>query len=135
MSPTTFEEWIELANERSADAHALLIQRQNSVGPIYLAGYAVECMLKAYLQKQGIAFPRSGREGHDLRNLWHQAGFRLADLGDSAGEKSFFVTSWSTDLRYAARIEIDFTSEALVQGSAHLVSWIQTRLRRRGRRT
>ncbi|MFO1429970.1 MAG: HEPN domain-containing protein [Candidatus Competibacteraceae bacterium] len=135
MSPTTSQEWIKIASERAADARALLEQRPRSIGTIYLAGYAVECTLKAYLQKYGIPVPTSGRGGHDLRNLWYQAGFRLADLGDSAGAKSFFVTLWSTDLRYASRIESNCTHEALVQGAAQLVGWIQTQLRRRGRRT
>jgi Mrp family chromosome partitioning ATPase len=31
MPPTTFQEWIEIANERAADARALLTQRLNSV--------------------------------------------------------------------------------------------------------
>ena len=47
MIPTTSNEWIAVANERAADAEAIKTTRNDSVGPVYLAGYAIECGLKA----------------------------------------------------------------------------------------
>jgi len=32
-----------------------------------MAGYAIECSLKAYLQREGKPFPTSGSEGHNLK--------------------------------------------------------------------
>jgi hypothetical protein len=93
MTPTTAEAWIAAATERAADAEAMLPSRGTSAGPIYMAGYAIECSPKAFLQCQGIRFPAAGQSGHDLKALWHRAGFRRGDLGDQQGERAFYVES------------------------------------------
>lgn len=133
MDPATPDQWIAVANERGADAQAMLPQRQDSAGPVYMAGYAVECALKAYLSDQGIARP-AGRPGHDLRGLWKSSGFRLADLTDSQGTKSFYVEDWSTDLRYRIRMDSRRSTPELVAGARVLSGWIQMRLKRHRRR-
>jgi hypothetical protein len=46
MAPNTSQEWIDVAKERAADVEAL---KQRQVGAVYMAGYAIECSLKAYL--------------------------------------------------------------------------------------
>ena len=127
--PTSAAEWIAVANERAADADALVPTRQASVGPVYLAGYAVECSLKAYLQRNGIGIPR-GREGHHLRDLWRASRFRLADLSDTTGDKSFFIEHWSTGFRYQIALETELTPIELVQGARRLSGWIQKQVRR-----
>ena len=88
-----------MAQERAADAR-ILYDRGRSVAAVYLAGYAVECSLKAYLQRIGRGFPTSGQAGHDLRELWSVCGFRLAALGDSQGNRTYFVERWNTGLWY-----------------------------------
>jgi HEPN domain-containing protein len=134
MSPSTYQEWLRVANERAADASAMLKDRNDSAGPVYMAGYVIECSLKALLQRRGIAFPRAGREGHNLRGLWNTARLRLTDIRDTTGEKAFFIEYWSTDLRYEVQLEIDFTAEELVRAAAKLSGWLQTLVRqRRGR--
>src|SRR4051812_42654219 len=100
MDPTTIQDWLQVANERAADADAMMPHRPSSVGPGYIAGYAVECTLKAYLQRLNTPYPTSGRAGHDLRGLWNASRLRVADLGDRHGEKAFYLHSWTTDLRY-----------------------------------
>jgi hypothetical protein len=45
MAPNTAQDWITVANERAADAEAMLSSRQDSVGPVYMVGYAIECSL------------------------------------------------------------------------------------------
>ena len=45
-----------------------------------MAGYAIECSLKALLQKQGIPFPQSGREGHNLKGLWQSCRLSLSKI-------------------------------------------------------
>jgi hypothetical protein len=49
LNPSTPMQWIEVGNQRAADAIAIQSKRKNSVGAFYLAGYAIECSLKAYL--------------------------------------------------------------------------------------
>lgn len=127
MEPTTAQDWTDVAQERAADAEAMLPERRGSVGPVYIAGYAVECSLKAYLQRQGLSW-RKGRGGHDLRNLWEKAGFRLSDLQDRTGTKAFYIDEWSTNLRY--RTDEGFEAEALVEGARQLNGWIQKKIRR-----
>ena len=133
MSPTTAQGWAAVATERQSDARALSEQRAESVGAAYLAGYAIECALKAYLQRAGIRFPKAGREGHNLKGLWRASGFRLRDLADHAGTKGYFINCWSTDLRYETSIPAILGSAELVAGAGQLKAWIMNQTRRRRR--
>lgn len=106
------------------------IARSTSIGCVYMAGYAIECSLKALLQSTNKAFPKHGQEGHNLRGLWETAGFKLSDLSDSTGSRTFFIESWSTALRYELVSESSLPLTELVDGAKHLTGWIQTRIRR-----
>ncbi len=134
MDPANAEEWIEVANQRAMDAAAMLPVREQSVGPVYMAGYAVECALKAYLDRNDIQRPRMGPEGHNLRRLWAASGFRRRDLNDRRGFKSFYLERWSTDLRYASHLDSELETTELVDGARQLSGWIQKQIRRRSRR-
>ncbi len=128
--PANAEEWIEVAHQRAADAESMLPARGQSVGPVYMAGYAIECALKGFLARNNIARPRMGPEGHNLRRLWKASRFRLRDLSDSQGFKSFYLELWSTDLRYASRLDSDLETAQLVAGAGQLFGWIQKQIRR-----
>jgi hypothetical protein len=133
MTPTTVDGWIAVAKERAADADAMKTLRANSTGPVYMAGYAIECSLKAVLQSRSIPFPTHGQEGHNLRGLWEAAGFRLADLSDSVGTRTFFIDKWSTALRYEASYYAGgLSTVALVDAAKNLAAWIQNQASRRG---
>jgi hypothetical protein len=122
-----------VAQERAVDAR-ILADQGRSVAAVYLAGYAVECALKAYLQRVGHGFPTSGQAGHDLRELWKASRFRLADLGDSQGNRTYFVERWNTELRYNVTFDTVLDAGVLVEGAAQLVGWVQGRIRRFARR-
>lgn len=130
MEPANAEEWIEAARQRAADAGAILPARIQSVGPVYMAGYAVECALKAFLDRKNIRRPRMGPEGHNLRRLWKLSQFRLRDLSDRDGSTSYFIEHWSTDLRYAAALDFELEAADLVAGARRLSGWIQKQIRR-----
>jgi HEPN domain-containing protein len=136
MQPNTYEDWLAVSRERQEDARALLSSRKTSVGPVYIAGYAVEASLKAFLRRLNKSIPRRGEEGHNLKGLWKQAGFSLRDIKDESGEKSFFVKDWNTALRYETSLEQVniFDSESLVKAAGELAGWIQTQIRRKNRR-
>lgn len=135
MQPDQAEDWIEVARERAADAEALVESRADSVACVYLAGYAIECSLKAYLQRKGAKVPTGGPKGHDLKQLWAATGFKHRDLADPDGSRSYFLQSWSTSLRYEKVLEEDaWTSDELVRGARSLSAWLQTRAKRRKRR-
>jgi len=115
------------------DARTLYNQGR-SVAAVYLAGYAVECSLKAYLQRVGRRFPTSGPAGHDLRELWKVSRFRLADLGDARGNRTFFIERWNTGLRYNDTLDTVLDAGVLVEGAVQLARWVQGQLRRFARR-
>ncbi|WLE97317.1 MAG: hypothetical protein QTN59_00485 [Candidatus Electrothrix communis] len=132
--PQSFQEWIDTAKERASDADAMLPTRNNSVGPAYMAGYAIECMLKAYLKKTNRSFSTRGKGGHNLRGLWLSAGFRLSDLTDRSGAKAFFVEDWDTALRYQSNIdELTHSTEELVAAAKQLTGWINKNIQRNRR--
>lgn len=133
--PSTTEEWMAVARERGADAKAMLPSRAASIGPVYMAGYAIECTIKGYLQSKGIPRPTSGQDGHNLKGLWKQTGFRFADLKDPDGNRSFFIQQWSTDFRYQANIPENVPNSAdLVKAAKSLVGWIHAQTKRQRRR-
>jgi HEPN domain-containing protein len=127
--------YLAAANERSTDAQRLF-EADRHCGAVYMAGYAVECRLKALLEELGRHVPRAGPSGHDLCRLWEAAGFRLQDL---KGYRQLFVTTWSTDLRYRSELPKGEDVAALYRGAIELCGYLQRRLRNlrrphRGRR-
>ncbi len=136
MEPTTAEDWSAVANERAADAEAIEKSRPTSVGSVYLVGYAVECSLKALLQKRGIPNPTFGAQGHNLHELWRVSGLQFSDLKDAAGNQTFFLKDWNTSLRYEANlskikdISQGITIKELMAGAKQLNGFIQTQIRR-----
>jgi HEPN domain len=134
MNPTTPTQWMEVGNQRAADAIAIHSMREHSVGSFYLVGYAIECSLKAYLLARGTPVPRHGRAGHDLRELWRASQLRLQDLNDGDGCKAFYLFSWSTNYRYSLVFQCAHSKNTLIKRAQELTGWIQTLVRRRLRR-
>jgi len=134
MAPNTFEDWIEVSKERQSDAIALLKSRKDSTGPVYMVGYAIETYLKAVIAKNKKVVPKI----HEIRQLWIKAGFKLSDIKDKSGEKTFFFEDWTTDLRYETLLSQAHNSNSLVKAAGNILSWIQMRspelVRRRGKR-
>ncbi len=87
----TVAEWEQVAKDRYQDAQSLDTQGRH-VAAVYMAGYAIECYLKAYIRHRGGKVPTSGREGHNLGGLWQASGFRLTDLQDTQGNRNYFIT-------------------------------------------
>ena len=131
MNPSTWEDWKDVANERMTDASAMLLARSQSVGPVYMAGYAVECSIKALLQRIECGFPTHGDSGHNLRALWKSSKFALRDIGGSNGHSTYYIESWSTDLRYDVIGDFPGTPDEMMTGAKVLVAFLQTKLRRR----
>ncbi len=131
MEPTTAEDWIAVANERGSDAEAIKKDKPTSVGSVYMAGYAIECSLKALLQKRGIPLPTYGRSGHNLKELWKASGLKISDLKDNTGTKTFFLEEWETALRYECSLptSLGLGAEELVEGAKKLNRWIQKQVR------
>jgi HEPN domain-containing protein len=130
--PSTTQHWLDIASERAADAEAMLPQRYQSNGPVYMAGYAVECALNGLLHSKGIQRPRSNHGGkhHDLRRLWRVAGLKFRDLADPEGHKSWLLDSWGTHLRYDTENNIPIPSADIVHAAKLLTGHLHKMVRR-----
>ena len=133
MEPTTAADWMAIADERLADAQAILKERTESVASVYMAGYAIECALKALLQKRGIASPSYGREGHDLRGLWSAAKLPFSASQDPQGTQTFFFEEWNTTLRYEKFLpsKSGLKPEELLKGAKKLKRLIYSQINRK----
>ncbi len=69
-----------------------------------------------------------------MKALWRSAGFRLSDINDGSGGKSYFIENWDTALRYQSTAnELTLSTEQLVNAAKQLTGWISNQIQRRGR--
>ena len=95
------------AKQRFDDA-AILLRLQRTTGAVYLAGYSVECMLKALIlesvprsQESAILAQFRGQRAHNpdwLLYLYRQSASSVIPAEVIA--HFIRVNSWSTDIRY-----------------------------------
>jgi HEPN domain-containing protein len=110
--PTTNEDFKALAARRIREAE-ILYAGYEFAGAYYLAGYAIECALKACIAKQTRAgdFPppadevRRGYYTHDLTALLKSAGLLKVKNEKCAADKEFnlywgVVEKWNEGARY-----------------------------------
>jgi HEPN domain-containing protein len=128
-----------LAKERISDAKVLLAARHWS-GAYYLAGYAVECALKACIAKlmKSEEFPdKTFAEKcwtHNLPQLLGLAGLK-ADLetamrADADLEENWdAVKEWNESSRYARKTKADAEDlyEAITDKKHGVLSWLKRR--------
>ena len=98
----------DLAQARLEDGHTL-VANQRYAGAYYLAGYAIECGLKACIAKQTRegGFP-PGRKtieryySHNLRELWRDAGIPFEEKLTDESFRGYWnlVITWSEQSRY-----------------------------------
>jgi hypothetical protein len=129
----------ELARERLAEA-TLLLERGLPSGAYYLAGYVIECELKAFIAAAFRAneIPDKSRVNsiytHNLRDLLSLADLK-SPLEDDMSENSGLRESWATISKWSehARYEIwtrDAAAtmlEAVGAADKGLLQWLQKR--------
>jgi HEPN domain-containing protein len=128
-----------LAKERIHDAKVLLGARRWSAA-YYLAGYAVECALKACIAKlmRAEEFPDKGFAEkcwtHNLPQLLGLADlktdFTAAMLADSDLQDNWdIVKEWTESSRYARKTKADATGlfEAITDNKHGVLSWLKPR--------
>lgn len=132
--------WQQLAEQRVEDARTLLDASRWSCA-YYVAGYAIECALKAcvlrYVAESGIIFddPKflGGCRTHDLEDLLKladlQARFGLA-CGANPNLIAFWgiTTTWSEESRYRQKSQADAEQlyEAITNDPDGVLRWIRT---------
>lgn len=123
------------AKQRFEDARFLL-EAERTTGAVYLAGYCVECMLKALLLsivpaggRAGMLASFRGAKAHDFD--WLKA--RYFEHGGppfpSAVAKDFsLVDTWTTDLRYKPGTTKRGDAEAFLRAAEAIMAWADGRL-------
>ena len=129
----------QLADDRIRDAEALLDAGRWS-GAYYLAGYAVECALKACIAKRTSQhdFPDKNTVqksySHDLVILIDLAGLKLQLKLDtmpaanpSLGIYWQLVKDWDEEARYQQKTEVQARKlhQAVTDGSNGVLSWVK----------
>ena len=102
--------FLTVARHRLGDAR-VLFERGRHPGAVYLAGYAVECGLKALIlsrtsptQMAIVEEGFRGRRGHDLRSLLQQSRQAGANPISKPLVRRFSeVQTWTSEVRYDAR--------------------------------
>ena len=125
-----------LADNRIRDAVALMRGRRYA-GAYYLAGYAVECGLKACIAKQTRRheFPDRGlviqSYTHDLKTLVAAAGLETQRDTDAAYDPDFgsnwaVVKDWSEQSRYETRSRSEATDllDAITDPAHGVMQWL-----------
>ena len=123
------------AIQRFEEAEVLL-DAEKPTGAVYLAGYGIECILKALVlmavpsrNRREVMNSFRGGQGHDYEWLKTQyvtsGGARLpADIN-----RNFtLVNDWSTDLRYSPRSVRASDADAFVKAAEAIIRWADGRL-------
>lgn len=123
------------AKQRHEDAE-LLLSSARTTGAVYLAGYTVECFLKALILESVAAALRRdllkqfrGSQAHSFE--WLAAMYRRhskATVPSAVTRHIVRVASWSTDLRYASRILKTEEAEEFMESVKLISTWADGRL-------
>lgn len=123
------------AKQRLEDA-LLLLQLKRTTGAVYLAGYSVECMLKALIlesvpenQEMGVLGQFRGQHAHEPEWL-----FRLYRRGANVQPPVSLiphlarVNTWSTSMRYLPGTLDEGDAERFIDSVQQVVVWVEGRL-------
>lgn len=113
----------------------VLLRFQHTTGAIYLAGYAVECMLKALLlesipptQADSMLSSFRGAKAHDftwLRDLYQRRTNR--SLTQEMNLHLNLVNDWSTDLRYNPTTIPEHEAKRFMASTQSIIRWANGR--------
>lgn len=115
-----------VARLRLEDASVLLDQRRHQ-GAIYLAGYALECLLKyAITRRQGDIYLSAKFETHDLDELLLAAGLlpALQSARSIHAIYSEFAELWTVELRYRPKSITPKEASRLYEQVEEIYDWI-----------
>jgi HEPN domain-containing protein len=130
--------WQQLAEDRLSDAEVLL-QNQRWAAAFYLAGYAVECGLKACVLVRLANNPEVIFETrqfdcwiHDIEALVRRAGLESVRLAatqaDNILERNWnLVRTWREDSRYRIRTEPEARDffNAVFDSQSGVMTWVR----------
>ena len=125
-------QYMRAARQRLRSGEALRSQDQ-WLDAIYLAGYAVECALKALLlsnlpvsRRRRTSF--TGRGWHDFERLKFELSRRGVNFPPAVVNALRTVRTWSTDLRYSAGPGNPSEALDFLESATIIVHWVEERL-------
>jgi hypothetical protein len=123
------------AFQRFEEAEVLL-KAEYTTGAVYLAGYAIECILKALVlaavpvgNRPAVMRSFRGGKAHEyewLRSLYLTNGG--ARFPRDITQHFTLVNDWSTDLRYTPRSVRDDDAAAFLTSAVTIIRWADGRL-------
>ena len=107
-----------------------------SVGSVYLAGYAVECMLKALIlnsitqkDQETIETEFRGQRAHQYEWLRHRYAQTNAPLLPAPISESLtFVSTWETSLRYQPGLGDPKDATRFIKEVKKILDWADNRI-------
>jgi hypothetical protein len=123
------------AQQRLLDAQ-YLSQGGRTTGAVYLAGYGVECMLKALLihttsqsNRAELVNSFRGAKAHDFEWLQHQyRTLNAPPIPQDIREHFVLASTWSTDFRYRPGIIEAADSEDFLVAAQAIINWADGRI-------
>lgn len=114
----------------------VLLKAEFTTGAVYLAGYGVECILKALvLDADSLATQTDtlrsfrGNNGHDYEWLRSLYFIKAKTRFPAEITRQFtLVNEWSTDLRYSPRSFRNEEAGAFVASAENIIKWADGRL-------
>lgn len=126
--------FLRAADMRLHEARFLL-EHDYTTAAVYLAGYAVECMLKTLILANEPAARHTqtmksfrGVHGHTFRWLREELGRRRVNLPATIIKVLTRVNVWSTNLRYDPSVIERADAEEFVAAVDEIVVWMRERL-------
>jgi hypothetical protein len=124
------------AGKQRFDDAQLLLQADRTTGAIYLAGYTIECLLKAVIldgvpssQRRQLLSEFQGSRGHNLEWLGdlYRNHVRMVIPLEMTRHLTR-LSSWSTDLRYSAGRAMRRDADQFMESVVTIADWIEGRL-------
>lgn len=124
------------AGKQRLNSAGVLLENGMNLDSMYLAGYAVECALKALIlarrprgrEEEFLADYCCGTKGHSLESLKAV----LKDAGCSmpwdVAEKFRKVVGWTTDLRYEVGLKGYNEASGFVDAARAVTRWVERSL-------
>ena len=125
----------QAAQQRLQDAR-LLMGGNRTTAAVYMAGYSVECILKALIlelcparQRAGVAASFRGSKAHDF--TWLRAEYARRggpQLPRRIAKQFILVHAWSTNLRYNPRMLGERDALEFMDAAVEILKWADRRL-------
>ena len=123
------------ASCRFEEAQFLIDKGHFTTGAVYLAGYAVECMLKALIlsnevpeQNKTTLATFKGQSGHSFEGLKEQLSRRKVFLPPEVSVELMELNWWTTSLRYDPSTIRLTDAEAFFKSTKSILHWAEGRL-------